>query len=353
MASGTANSSGGASSRKCKSKSHSCSHSHESSRVQHHSNSEPAVEVPDSNQKFVEPITTIPELRSFDRWIDKSIPILILLGSKLAIHHVIGLSVAVGLITSFLYVNKSIQNQVFLQECHSKLQCVWLLMFLTTSTLLLYYTFFYETLHYCLIFLRPNIDLLDFWAVLWAVIVTSFVIKFLCMGIKCLILLLPSPVMSYRTQGCFMILIEELGQLYQFIAPVSLWFRYLITYQETDGFFGVTLSILLALCYVIFKLLGLYNQWLSLLKAVRVFLMSEHPSSAVTWSLCSETGEICPICQEKYKKPQALLCQHIFCNKCITLWLTKRKRCPLCETVIIKKIHYGSDGSTSFYLHVY
>lgn len=51
-----------------------------------------------------------------------------------------------------------------------------------------------------LIFLRPNIEPLDFWAVLWAVVVTSFVIKFLCMGTKCLILLLPPPVMSYRTQ---------------------------------------------------------------------------------------------------------------------------------------------------------
>lgn len=50
-----------------------------------------------------------------------------------------------------------------------------------------------------------------------------------------------------------MILTEELGQLYQFIAPVSLWSHYLISYQEADGFFGVTLSILLALFYIILK----------------------------------------------------------------------------------------------------
>lgn len=50
-----------------------------------------------------------------------------------------------------------------------------------------------------------------------------------------------------------MILIEELGQLYQFAAPVSLWSHYLISYQEADGFFGVTLSILLALFYFILK----------------------------------------------------------------------------------------------------
>lgn len=54
-----------------------------------------------------------------------------------------------------------------------------------------------------------------------------------------------------------MILIEELGQLYQFIAPVSLWFSYLISYQEADGFFGVTMSILLALFYLILKVKSL------------------------------------------------------------------------------------------------
>lgn len=92
--------------------------------------------------------------------------------------HFTGLAVGVGLFTTFLYVNKNIQTQVFLQvsseqkntffnslyffvntsitmcfcvfpqDRHSKLQCVWLLVFLTSSTLLLYYTFLSETLHY-------------------------------------------------------------------------------------------------------------------------------------------------------------------------------------------------------------
>lgn len=51
-----------------------------------------------------------------------------------------------------------------------------------------------------LIFFSPTIEPLDFWEVLWAVGVTNFIIKFLIMGIKCLILLLPSSQVSYRTQ---------------------------------------------------------------------------------------------------------------------------------------------------------
>lgn len=51
-----------------------------------------------------------------------------------------------------------------------------------------------------LVFLSPTIEPLDFWEVLWAVGITNFTIKFLFMGIKCLILLLPSSLVTYRTQ---------------------------------------------------------------------------------------------------------------------------------------------------------
>lgn len=48
-------------------------------------------------------------------------------------------------------------------------------------------------------------------------------------------------------------LTEELGQVHQTMAPVSLWFHYLVIYQEADGTPGLTLGILLALLYLILK----------------------------------------------------------------------------------------------------
>lgn len=48
-------------------------------------------------------------------------------------------------------------------------------------------------------------------------------------------------------------LIEETGQLYQVIAPVPLWFRYLVSYDEMETSVGLTLGILLALLYLIMK----------------------------------------------------------------------------------------------------
>ncbi|XP_068456791.1 E3 ubiquitin-protein ligase RNFT1 isoform X2 [Clinocottus analis] len=355
MTSKPGESSGGASSRRSRVNSHSHSHSqpHAHNRAPHHSNSEAEFDPPDSDLDSGEPSTSMSELRCLFRWLQKSLPFLVIVCAKLVIQHASGLAVGVGLFTSFLYVNKNIQNQVFLQGRHSKLQCVWLLLFLVSSTLLLYYTFFTETLHHCLIFLSPTIEPLGFWEVLWAVGITNFIIKFIFMGIKCLILLLPSSLVKYRTQGRWVMLSEEMGQVHQATAPVPLWFRYLVTYQEVDGTPGLTLGVLLALLYLILKILGLYGQWTSLLKAVRVLVKGEHTGSAATRSQCSEAGDVCPICQGEYREPRVLICQHIFCDECIALWFNREKSCPLCRTVITEKVYKWRDGATSPHLQIY
>ena len=66
--------------------------------------------------------------------------------------------------------------------------------------------------------------------------------------------MLCSSIIMVFLQGRWLMLTEELGQLYQAQAPVPLWFRYLLTYQEVeDGATGLTLGVLLALLYLILK----------------------------------------------------------------------------------------------------
>lgn len=50
-------------------------------------------------------------------------------------------------------------------------------------------------------------------------------------------------------------LTEELGQIHQAMAPVSVWFRYLVLYEEVEGTPGLILGIVLALLYLIMKVL--------------------------------------------------------------------------------------------------
>lgn len=53
---------------------------------------------------------------------------------------------------------------------------------------------------FSLVFLGPTMELLGFWETLWAVGITTLILKFLFMGVKCLILLVPSSLVTCRTQ---------------------------------------------------------------------------------------------------------------------------------------------------------
>ncbi|XP_023688793.1 E3 ubiquitin-protein ligase RNFT1 isoform X1 [Paramormyrops kingsleyae] len=346
-------SSGEASGRPASRRQRAGTHGHTHSHEHPHSHSEPESDPGDADLEAGEPSMSFSELRYLFRWLQKSLPFIVILCAKLITQHALGLAVGAGLFTTFLYANKSIQKEVFMQGRRSKLHCLWLLLFMMSSTLLLYYTFHTEALYYSLILVNPTVEFLGFWEMLWTVGVTNFILKFIFMGVKCLILLLPVPLVASKSKGRWYMLLEEIGQVYQTIAPMPLWFRYLVTYQEADGSPALTLGILLALVYLILKLLGLYGHWGSFQKTIRIFLSSQNNGLAATKSQCFEAGDICPICKAAFREPQALPCQHIFCDECIALWLNRERTCPLCRTVIADKVHKWQDGATSPHLQVY
>lgn len=85
---------GGASSRRSRvnshTHSHAHSHSHGHSRAQLHSSSEPELDPADSDADPGEPSTSLTELRCLFRWIQKSLPFLVILCAKLVVQHVLG-----------------------------------------------------------------------------------------------------------------------------------------------------------------------------------------------------------------------------------------------------------------------
>lgn len=177
--------------------------------------------------------------------------LLILTQSSLLISYLsllTGISLGIGLLTTYMYANKSIVNQVFLKERCSKLQCAWLLLYLTGSSLLLYYTFHSQSLYYSLIFLNPTVDFKNFWDVLWIVGVTDFVLKFLFMGFKCFILLVPSFMMSFKSKFGSVILLAmgsrtvyldgPLGHCWAFPTSFSSFWAFLDNGGTSDRFYG-------------------------------------------------------------------------------------------------------------------
>ncbi|GCB77686.1 E3 ubiquitin-protein ligase RNFT1 [Scyliorhinus torazame] len=326
--------------------SHSHSHSHSHARAEG-----PAGERSELDDR--EPTSSISELRYIFLWLQKSLPYILLICAKLVFQHALGIAVGVGLCITFLYANKIILNQVFLQERRSILQCGWLLTFLTASTFLLYDTFRSQSLFYSLIFLHPNVDPIEFWDVLWIVGTADFILKFFCMGFKCLILLVPSSLMSFKSRGQWYMVIEEVSQFHRSLVPLPVWSWYLIGNKESDGSVIWTLGILLGLFYLILKLLGIYGRWSNFRRSLKSLIHKQHYGITASKRQCSDAGDICPICQTEFREPILLICQHIFCEECISLWFNREKTCPLCRTVILDYIQTWRDGATSTHLQIY
>uniref|UniRef100_A0A8C5Y8A5 E3 ubiquitin-protein ligase RNFT1 n=1 Tax=Microcebus murinus TaxID=30608 RepID=A0A8C5Y8A5_MICMU len=237
--------------------------------------------------------------------------------------------------SEFLLELGSFVNQVFLRERSSKIQCARLLVFLSASSVPLYYSFRSQSLYYSLIFLSPTLDYLNFWEVLWIVGITDFILKFLFMGLKCLILLVPSFIMPFKSKGYWYMLLEELCQYYRTFVPIPVWFRYLISYGEFGNVTRWSLGIL------------------TFRQVLQVFFTRPSYGVAASKRQCSDVDDICSICQAEFQKPILLICQHIFCDECITLWFNRVKTCPLCRTVISDHINKWKDGATSSHLQIY
>ncbi|XP_070938942.1 E3 ubiquitin-protein ligase RNFT1 isoform X3 [Macaca nemestrina] len=287
-------------SRNTRSGVHSCAHGCVHSRLRGHSHSEARLPDDTAAESGDHGSSSFSEFRYLFKWLQKSLPYILILSVKLVMQHITGISLGIGLLTTFMYANKSIVNQVFLRERSSKIQCAWLLVFLAGSSVLLYYTFHSQSLYYSLIFLNPTLDHLSFWEVLWIVGITDFILKFFFMGLKCLILLVPSFIMPFKSK-----LLEFFGHLRTFRQVLRIFF--------TQPSYGV----------------------------------------AASKRQCSDVDDICSVCQAEFQKPVLLICQHIFCEECITLWFNREKTCPLCRTVISDHINKWKDGATSSHLQIY
>ncbi|KAM4843690.1 E3 ubiquitin-protein ligase RNFT1 isoform 1-T6 [Thomomys bottae] len=341
------------SSRNTRSGVHSCSHGcgHSHYRSPAHSEARQPEDAPAEAGEHGS--SSFSEFRALFKWLQKSLPYILILSVKLVMQHISGISLGIGLLTTFIYANKSIVNQVFLRERSSKIQCAWLLAFLAGSSVLLYYTFNSQSLYYSLIFLNPTLDHLSFWEVLWIVGITDFILKFLFMGLKCLILLVPSFIMPCKSKGYWYMLLEELCQYYRTFVPIPVWFRYLISYGEFGNVTRWSLGILLALLYLILKLLDFFGHLRTFRQVLRIFFTRPSYGVAASKRQCSDVEDICSICQAEFQKPILLICQHIFCEECITLWFNREKTCPLCRTVISDQINKWKDGATSSHLQIY
>ncbi|KAM6377419.1 E3 ubiquitin-protein ligase RNFT2 isoform 2-T2 [Pluvialis apricaria] len=253
-----------------------------------------------SDEQAGTPAPALSELKAVIGWLQKGLPFILILLAKVCFQHKLGIAVCIGMASTFAYANSTLREQVALKEKRSVLVVFWILAFLTGNTLYLLYTFSSQQLYNSLIFLKPNLERLDFFDLMWIVGIADFVLKYLTIALKCLIVALPKIILAVKSKS--------------------------------------------------FDICGRVG---SIRKALKVLCTPQTYGVRATSQQCSEAGDICAICQAEFREPLILMCQHVFCEECLCLWFDREKTCPLCRSVTVETLRCWKDGTTSAHFQVY
>ncbi|NWX13240.1 RNFT2 protein, partial [Aegotheles bennettii] len=323
-----------------------------------------------SDEQAGTPAPALSELKAVIGWLQKGLPFILILLAKVCFQHKLGIAVCIGMASTFAYANSTLREQTLnlslllfpAQEKRSVLVVFWILAFLTGNTLYLLYTFSSQQLYNSLIFLKPNLERLDFFDLMWIVGIADFVLKYLTIALKCLIVALPKIILAVKSKGKFYLVIEELSQLFRSLVPIQLWYKYIMGDDPSSSYFlGGILIILYSLCKAsttsLIASLGasfdICGRVGSVRKALKVLCTPQTYGVRATSQQCSEAGDICAICQAEFREPLILMCQHVFCEECLCLWFDREKTCPLCRSVTVETLRCWKDGTTSAHFQVY
>ncbi|XP_061134894.1 RING finger and transmembrane domain-containing protein 2 isoform X3 [Syngnathus typhle] len=346
------------------------------------------------------PAPAFSELKAMVTWLQRGFPFILILLAKVCFQHKLGIAVCVGMASTFAYANATFKRQVSLREERSVLVALWMALFLSGNVAYVYYTFSQEELYnrapvwflsceyfmlssqYCLsqvlrvspshmraqckrgkkygvcvcascpslLFSKPNLDTFDFFDLMWAVGITDFVLKFVTVGLKCFVLVLPGIFLAFKSRGKFYLLIEELSQLFRALVPIQLWYKYIVGEEPSASYFlGAALMIVYGIC----KSLDICGRASTLRKAAVLLCRPQSCGVRAGSQRCSEAGDVCALCQTRFREPVALLCQHIFCEECLSSWLDRERACPLCRTTVVETLRCWKDGTTSAHFQVY
>ncbi|XP_076126966.1 E3 ubiquitin-protein ligase RNFT2 isoform X2 [Alosa pseudoharengus] len=319
-------------------------HSASSSATDRHSSRDEGGEDPST------PAPALSELKAVVSWLQRGIPFILILLVKVCFQHKLGISVCIGMASTFAFANSALKHQVSLREERSVFVTLWIVVFLAGNIAYLYYTFSSEELYNSLIFAKPSINSFDFFDLIWVVGITDFVLKYITIGFKCVILFLPKILLAFKSRGKFYLVIEELSQLFRALVPIQLWYKYIMGEDPSNSYFlGAMLIIIYSLC----KSFDVCGRISAIRKALVVLCSSQSYGMRASSQQCTEAGDVCAICQSEFRDPVALLCQHVFCEDCLCQWFDRERTCPLCRSAVIETVRCWKDGTTSAHFQIY
>eukprot|EP00884_Botryococcus_braunii_P021060 jgi/Botrbrau1/7638/Bobra.0159s0084.1 len=195
-------------------------------------------------------------------------------------------------------------------------------------------------------------DVNSVWDCIFRVTTVDFIARFAGILIKVFVVALhPAlPEDSFRRRGQILTATEHSLLFYRSLLPIPVWMKYFNNGQMWRlAAWGV------AGLYLILKLMTLKERAFTVVTAIKAVLRREAAfGQYATNEEVMEGGNVCTICQDPMTTPVKLHCKHMFCNSCITEWLTREPTCPMCRAEIRPAgLRSFGDGATALLPQVF
>lgn len=294
-------------------------------------------------------VAATPEVRAFLTLMDKYVTFVLILLLKLAFDHRVGVLAIVGLFITFCHANSVIKREVSKQAKRQFSSLLIVVTNLCTCVCFVYFLLADKGLAYALILVPPYSQPIGGLEVVWIVVVTDFVLKLITIFVKAVIVALPACLSSFPRRGRYYLFVECCSQLYRSVMPMQHWLYY---FSESYTGAGKLFSMVLSGAYLLCKctdVVAKTRAWKrGLIQALSNVNYGRPPTSEQTKAV----GDTCPICQDDFKRPTMLVCNHIFCEECVSVWFDRERTCPMCRAQIADDPTWR-DGSTTFLIQVF
>lgn len=288
------------------------------------------------------------EMRAVKPLLERLLPFLLILLVKILYDHRLGVVVLIGLVGTFIHHNSSLKRQVILREKRQMHSLVVMLVLLPFNVFFTYYVFLDQELYKSLIFLKPNFESYGFWTLIWVVGITDSVVKFITITVKCAVAILPKKCVSFKKRGKYYMVIEQVSQLYRNLTPIPMWIAYLSDYTESHWIVSYSLT----LVYLLAKANAVYVMGQEVRTSLKAVFQDIHYGTTPSDTTMKSAGDACPICQDDYKDPIQLHCNHVFCEECVAVWFDRERTCPMCRAKIVESPKWR-DGNTTSYIQMF
>uniref|UniRef100_V5ID73 Putative ring finger protein transmembrane 2 n=1 Tax=Ixodes ricinus TaxID=34613 RepID=V5ID73_IXORI len=167
--------------------------------------------------------------------------------------------------------------------------------------------------------------------VVWIVVVTDFVLKLITILVKALIVALPGFLSCFPRRGKYYLFVETSSQVYRSVVPMQHWLYYF-----SESYTGSTkiFSMMLSGAYLLCKCSDIVAKTKAWKKSLIQVLSNVNYGRTPTADQTKAAGESCAICQDEFKRPTVLACNHIFCEGCVSVWFDRERTCPMCRAQI-------------------